>query len=47
MLLKTEEYIEQTVTEFNNIIWSATPDVKPKAKYPEYPLEVWNQIKEN
>jgi hypothetical protein len=39
--IKTAEDIDQAITEFNNAIqkvaWSATPDDKRQAKYPEYP----------
>jgi hypothetical protein len=48
--LKTAKDIQEAIAKFNNIIqkaaWRATPDDKPQAKYPEYPWEVKDQIKE-
>jgi hypothetical protein len=48
--LKTAKDVEEATAEFNNVIqkaaWSATPDDKPQTKYPEYPWEVMDQIKE-
>jgi hypothetical protein len=48
--LKTTKDLEEAITEFSNVIqktaWSATPDDKSQAKYPEYPWEVKDQIKE-
>jgi hypothetical protein len=48
--LKTAKDIEEAIAVFTNIIqkaaWSTTPDDKPQAKYPEYPWEVKDQIKE-
>jgi CMP-N-acetylneuraminic acid synthetase len=48
--LKTTKDIEEAIAEYTNVIqkaaWSATPDNKPQTKYPEYPLEVKDQIKE-
>jgi hypothetical protein len=48
--LETTKDIEEAIAEFTNIIhkaaWGATPDDKPQTKYPEYPWEVKDQIKE-
>jgi hypothetical protein len=42
--------IKEAIAKFTNVIqkaaWSATPDHKPQTKYPEYPWEVKDQIKE-
>jgi hypothetical protein len=42
--------IIEAIGEFTKVIqkaaWSATPDDNPQTKYPEYPWEIKNQIKE-
>jgi hypothetical protein len=42
--------IEDAIAEFTEVIqkttWSATADDKPQTKYPEYPWEVKDPIKE-
>jgi hypothetical protein len=48
--LETAKDIEEATAEFNNVIqktaWRATLDDKPQIKYPEYPCEVKDQVKE-
>jgi hypothetical protein len=48
--LKTEKEIEEAIAEFTNVTQkaagSATPDDKPQTKYPVYPWEVKDQIKQ-
>jgi hypothetical protein len=50
ILLKTAKNIEEAIAEFTKAIQtaacSATPDDKPHTKYPKYPWEVKDQIKE-
>jgi hypothetical protein len=49
--LETAKGIEKAIAEFFNVMqeaaWSATLDDKSQTKYPEYPWEVKDQIREN